>query len=286
MKVSIVTISFNQKQFLQDCLDSVDKQTYKNYEHIIVDPGSSDGSRELVGNYMKYSSLNKAVTVFEKDQGPADGLNKGFEVAQGDIYYFLNADDYLFDEFVLERIVTQFQKDKELDMIFAPGYIVDKNGRLGRGIFPSRLRKIPIAYKTATIFQQGWFFTAGLYDMTKGFNLQNSTSWDAELVGDLLLNSPKIKRVNFPTACFRLYEESITGSGQGINRLDENGENIYLKDGQRIFEKIVGKPNFRANFLIVFVLKVLKYVLDPVFIFYTLKINLIDKAVLKKRMQL
>ena len=91
MKISIVTISFNQARFLQDCIDSVARQEGP-FEHIIVDPGSTDGSRDVIAaNHSHFSRC-----VLEPDKGPADGLNNGFRHATGEIYYYLNADDVLF----------------------------------------------------------------------------------------------------------------------------------------------------------------------------------------------
>src|SRR6056297_1925233 len=90
MKFSIVTISYNQVEFLSQCIDSVFSQDVEDLEYIIVDPGSTDGSRELIEAYS-----DRIVKVFEKDKGPADGLNKGFDVATGDVYGFINSDDYL-----------------------------------------------------------------------------------------------------------------------------------------------------------------------------------------------
>ena len=91
MKISIVTLSFNQRAYLQEAMDSVLSQDYPNLEYIVVDPGSSDGSRETDQQLWPDRSH-----IFEPDRGAADGLNKGFARATGDVFGFLNADDLLF----------------------------------------------------------------------------------------------------------------------------------------------------------------------------------------------
>jgi Glycosyltransferases involved in cell wall biogenesis len=83
MKISVVTISYNQAPFLEACLDSVARQT-GSWEHIIVDPGSTDGSREIIAR----RSSQFSHVIFNPDNGPADGLNRGFARASGDIYYY------------------------------------------------------------------------------------------------------------------------------------------------------------------------------------------------------
>ena len=92
LKISIVTLSFNQRAYLQEAIDSVLSQGYLDLEYIVVDPGSTDGSRDLIKSY----GDRIAHCIFEPDRGAADGLNKGFERATGDVFGFLNADDLLF----------------------------------------------------------------------------------------------------------------------------------------------------------------------------------------------
>ena len=75
MKISVVTISFNQAKFLRECIDSVLNQDYHEIEYIVVDPGSTDGSKKIIDSYG-----DKIIKYYEKDYGPADGLNKGFSI--------------------------------------------------------------------------------------------------------------------------------------------------------------------------------------------------------------
>src|SRR5436305_15203748 len=89
MKFSVVTISFNQAQFIERALRSVLEQQGVDVEYIIVDPGSTDGSREIINRFRDRLSH----VILEKDSGAADGLNHGFARATGDIYCYLNSDD-------------------------------------------------------------------------------------------------------------------------------------------------------------------------------------------------
>ena len=88
--VSVVTINYNQGRFLGDAIADVAAQTHLSWQHIIVDPGSTDGSSEL---YEPLRTDPRYVVIEQSDRGPADGLNKGFAAATGDIFYYLNADD-------------------------------------------------------------------------------------------------------------------------------------------------------------------------------------------------
>ena len=90
-RVSIVTISFNQAEFLERTIESVLAQDYPEIEYIVVDPGSTDGSREIIDRYR--SRISKVI--LRPDRGAADGLNHGFAEATGEIFGFLNSDDLL-----------------------------------------------------------------------------------------------------------------------------------------------------------------------------------------------
>jgi glycosyltransferase involved in cell wall biosynthesis len=89
-KISIVTVSYNQGQFIEDNIVSVINQDYPNVEHIIIDAGSTDGTLDILKNYDSYEHIN---WISEPDEGQSDGLNKGFRKANGDIIGWFNSDD-------------------------------------------------------------------------------------------------------------------------------------------------------------------------------------------------
>src|SRR6266702_5290058 len=112
LKVSIVTISFNQAAFLERTILSVLNQDYSNIVYIVVDPCSTDGSRELIKRY----ESRIARTILDPDKGAADGLNKGFGAATGDIFGFLNSDDILYPGAV-SAVVSVFIKSPATDVV-------------------------------------------------------------------------------------------------------------------------------------------------------------------------
>lgn len=90
-KISVVTVSFNQADFLEDCLLSVLDQDYPNLEYIVVDAVSTDGSQDILRRYEDRLSR----LIIEPDEGQSDGLNKGLNLATGDILTWINSDDML-----------------------------------------------------------------------------------------------------------------------------------------------------------------------------------------------
>lgn len=93
MKLSIITVNLNNKDGLQKTIDSVVCQTFKDFEWIVIDGGSTDGSKELIEQYAEHFSY----WVSEPDKGIYNAMNKGIRVAKGEYCFFLNSGDYLID---------------------------------------------------------------------------------------------------------------------------------------------------------------------------------------------
>lgn len=110
MKISIITVCYNAEKTIEDTIRSVLKQTYKNYEHIVVDGLSTDSTLSILEKY------NHLKVVSEKDCGLYDAMNKGIKMASGDIIAILNADDVLATEHVLSMIVDNF--DDNTDIVY------------------------------------------------------------------------------------------------------------------------------------------------------------------------
>ncbi|MCF8171971.1 MAG: glycosyltransferase [Candidatus Methylopumilus sp.] len=226
MKISIVTISFNQEKYLRQCIDSILSQTECDFEYIVVDPGSTDGSRALIESYGE-----KIIRVFEPDQGPADGLNRGFSRASGQIYGFINSDDYLQPN-ALRHVSKYFKARGRRNFVTGQGYTEHANGVLTR-IRPKPLTVQNMLHRSAVLFQQGTFFPASAYKEVGGFNVSNSTCWDYELFLRFLLRGLKHEVIPQDLAAFRLHEGSISGSG----RLTE----LYLQDLDKLFVQVYGR---------------------------------------------
>ena len=114
MKISIITITYNSAKTLDRALTSVQSQSYKDIEHIIVDGASTDGSRELIEAYAKKHKNVRWVS--EKDEGIYNALNKGIRMATGDIIGFLHSDDVLYSSDSIGQIATAFAS-QEVDVV-------------------------------------------------------------------------------------------------------------------------------------------------------------------------
>lgn len=102
MKLSIITVNLNNRDGLQKTIDSVVSQTFKDFEWIVIDGGSNDGSRELIERFADHITY----WVSEPDKGIYNAMNKGIRVAQGEYLLFLNSGDWLYNGTVLERFAN------------------------------------------------------------------------------------------------------------------------------------------------------------------------------------
>lgn len=226
MKISIVTISFNQKKYLKQCIDSVLNQTDCVLEYIVVDPGSTDGSRELIESYG--SVITK---IFEPDKGPVDGLIKGFERATGEIFGFVNSDDYLLPH-ALMHVTDYFKQHSAEKFVTGLGYSENATG-LQSPIKVRELTQNNMLHRAAVLFQQATFFRADLYRQVGGFDADNTTCWDYELFLKFLISGARHQVMNHDLAVFRLHPESISGSGRLTS--------VYLSELDRLFIKYKGR---------------------------------------------
>lgn len=121
MKVSIITISYNSAETIEDTIKSVVSQDYPNIEYIIIDGASKDETLTIVGQYK--DKIAKVIS--EKDKGIYDAMNKGVDHATGDIIGILNSDDYYYDESVISEVVRLFEQEQK-DGLYADLVYVDR----------------------------------------------------------------------------------------------------------------------------------------------------------------
>ncbi len=121
VKLSIITINYNNREGLQRTINSIIDQTWHDFEWIVIDGGSTDGSKELIEKYQKYFSY----WCSEPDKGVYNAMNKGVVKAKGEYLFFLNSGDCLHDSKVLEKASTI---DSDSDVFYGDICFVKKDG--------------------------------------------------------------------------------------------------------------------------------------------------------------
>ena len=177
LKLSVITVCFNEIETIARTIQSVLAQDYQDVEYLIIDGGSDDGTVELAEKY-----TGDAVTLIsEKDNGIFDAMNKALNLASGDILYFLNADDHFYDNSVLSYAAGCFERDKAIEilsgkiMFFNTPLINGKPYRRDNFLFRNKLE----LYKNPN-GQQCIFARKSVFDKTGNFNLSYPLCADYE----------------------------------------------------------------------------------------------------------
>jgi glycosyltransferase involved in cell wall biosynthesis len=164
MKLSIITINYTNFEGLQKTMQSVFAQTFTDYEYIIIDGGSTDGSKELIQQH----SDKVAYWVSEKDSGVYNAMNKGIIKAKGDYLLFLNSGDWLVNKNVIELILKN--EDGHYDIIYGNLERTFPDGRTDSVKMPSEVTFDFLMNATlchpVTFIKHSLFGKFGLYDET------------------------------------------------------------------------------------------------------------------------
>jgi glycosyltransferase involved in cell wall biosynthesis len=250
IRVSIVTISFNQASFLERTIQSVLNQDYSNIEYIVVDPGSRDGSRELIRRY----ESRIAKTILDPDKGPADGLNKGFAAATGEIFGFLNSDDVFYPGTV-SAAVRFLSSHPKIDVVSGNAKVIGPDDHVLRLVYSDRMFLKGYIYGGVILIQPSTFFRRSAYQQTKGFNLGNRATWDGELFFDMARAGCRFGRSQDIWSGFRLHTDSITVS--------KELEEARIKVQRDRFQRVIGRLPNRWDKCLEQLFRLWKHVANP-----------------------
>ena len=206
--ISIVIPVYNGQEYIRETLESIFKQTYGNYELIVVDGNSTDKTMEILES--KRGLID--VLISEKDEGMYDALRKGFDRATGDYLCYINADDRLLP-YALEKVMQQF-REKKCDIVFGDVNFISETGAViftykgvnltHKGI--RKLRRVPFA-------QQSSFWTREVYNRHNGFDKSLKYVADSKFLLSVCMDAAVKKAyVPYPLGEYRLHGGSFSVS--------------------------------------------------------------------------
>jgi len=201
-KISIVTPSFNQGQFLEQTILSVLDQDYPNIEYIIIDGGSKDKSVDIIKKYADRLSY----WVSEKDSGQSEAINKGLAKCTGDIVTWLNSDDY-FEKGTLKTIAEEFRKQGDVSIVHGKTILFGDTIKT-KLVGPEKDIQ-PFEYlPSMKIPQPSSFFAKKALDAIGPLNESLHYAMDFELVVKSVLLNYTIKRLDAVLSHYRLHKDS------------------------------------------------------------------------------
>jgi glycosyltransferase involved in cell wall biosynthesis len=209
-KISVITVSFNQGEFIRQNIESVLSQRYPNFEHIVVDGGSTDSTLEVLRSYPHLSWTS------ERDRGQSDALNKGFARATGEIIVWLNSDDWLA-EGVFHELAVQL---KDYPVVIGQAAETDREGNIrqivknpARSFYDLMRYWIPYAW----IAQTSVFFRRSLLEEMKrpdGSYLDEDLyfTMDLDLWLRMAVKYPFVRHIDRVLSYYRIYDSNKTGA--------------------------------------------------------------------------
>ena len=220
-KISLVIVSFNQVDFLEEALISVLDQEYLNLELIVVDGNSTDGSADLLRRYQDKIDI----LIIEDDKGQSDALNKGFALATGEIMNWLCSDDLLEPGALL--VIAEAWLDSGADLIAGGCRVINGEGDLRwdhHTGFPL-CQKLPLSFGDLISFHSVWqagcyfyqpevYFTREIWERSGGFvRTDLYYAMDYEMYLRFALGGAELYHVPQFIACSRQHEEQKTQHG-------------------------------------------------------------------------
>lgn len=218
IKLTIITPVFNGKSFIQSCIDNVFNQHCCFIEHIILDAGSTDGTVEILRkNAEKYTHLR---WVSGKDKGQSDAMNKGIEMARGEIVGFLNVDDF-YEPNVLNRIVEVFTKLPEPALLVGNCNVLDGKDNL---LFVNKPAKLKLAHLLTgpeinpwPINPSAYFYHKSLHDRIGPYDVNEHYALDLDFILRAV-QAAYVRYINEVWGNFRLIEGTKTYVDQEIEK--------------------------------------------------------------------
>jgi glycosyltransferase involved in cell wall biosynthesis len=232
-RVTIVTPSYNQAQFLEETIRSVLLQGYPDLEYFVMDGGSTDGSVQIIQKYAPWL----AGWVSEKDQGQADAINKGWQRSTGDLLGWLNSDDMLTAGSIAATART-FKENSSIGFVFGDLEVIDAQGELLRMETHQEFDLIETVRKTIPISQPGSFLRRTVFERTGllDSSLHFMMDFDYWLRAGLVCRFGYLRQ---PVASFRQHDSAKSSSGT----------DLAAKDILTVYHKFYSRSDLPAEFM-------------------------------------
>lgn len=206
-KITIVTPSFNQGKYIEETIRAVLLQNYPNLEYILIDGGSTDETKEIIAKYSSWLSFSESV----KDRGQGHAINKGFSLASGELYGWINSDDFYMED-AFFKLAKAYSNGKP-DFLYGDCLVLDEEKR-------------KIFYEKASYVIAKYLFSGGIL-------MQHSCFWKAEIHEPILeqlhcavdselwfrlVPKRKLKHVKFPLGIVRIQPDAKTQNSSFVEK--------------------------------------------------------------------
>ncbi len=261
-RISVITPSFNQAVYLERTIRSVLDQGYPDLEYLIIDGGSTDGSREIIRKYEKHIAWWES----QPDRGQSDALNKGFARASGEVIGWINSDD-MYCEGILERVGRWFASHPESDVVGAGLLVIDADDRVIDALWATPPQPAYTFHIGLDLHQQALFWRRSLMEKVGLIDPGMRFSMDYDFILRLLVHG-RVDRLRGYGGMFRLHSEAKTARMTEV-AIEEN--EISRQRYRESFPPLVASPTL--NRLLLKAIRWLRLAVDAPFSYIVFKLG-------------
>lgn len=228
-KITIITITYNSERYLEQTITSVIEQTYTNREYIVVDGNSTDGTLDIIKKYE--SEIDNWIS--EPDNGIADAMNKGIDLATGDYILFIHSDDYLVNSSVLER-ASEYLGDRFDIFFFQVLHDINEQNQVSSNRSLGWLTN----FKMGSC-HQGQLCSRKLFQKIGKFDTSFKIDMDYDLILRAYRTGASCNSVNMPLAVMRLIGISSRTDWKSLRERFDEERRVHSKNCTTIWMRLL-----------------------------------------------
>ena len=253
MKINVIMPTYNDSKTITETLDTIKKQTYKDWHLIIVNDGSVDETEMVVKNYIDENKLNDKITyIYQKNSDQLNAIKNGLKHIEekNSLVYVLHSDDLIANDKVFQNVIDFFNNNKDVDAIISDYEIINEKSEV---VGYKKVKKYNNT-ESITALQGLWLgrnlfvdVTFCKYDIYKKYVFENYLTWNRPfwLNIDDKINMLKVQNVEFPFFKYRVFEENYINNEIGLLNV-LNGE---LRTALSIFN-FIDIPMYKFQYLL------------------------------------
>jgi glycosyltransferase involved in cell wall biosynthesis len=206
MNISLVTVCYNSVKTIEETLRSVAEQEYPHVQHVVVDGASTDGTQDIVSRYLRSADI----FISEPDSGIYNAMNKGLNLANGDIIAFINADDHYAHPKVLSNVMAVFAEQPAINAVFGDVayHRADKPQNLYRRYDSGMFRPSRLGWGWMPA-HPGMFVAASVFEAIGGFREDYEICADYEFVARAFARDA-VKFTHLPEVLVHMLPEGVS----------------------------------------------------------------------------